>query len=580
MSSANIFTQIESGDPPEQIKRRPEHPVKRLGITGKSVPLETNKFYANLFLGNQNQPVWTHPYSVQWVKGGGRSKSWGLAIVHIERSQIALEPGKTPSRYYLNPTGIHSVILSAAELGKSTALTTDNLAMFSVNANLAPSATAKPLITYPLLQGLSFITGIYKGCRPLLQTTIFFRTLSGPAKIGTTHKYRLTTEDGKAWLIYITPSSGNMDVGTFKMVDNDTIEGPKDFRGIIQVAKNPDAARGEQVYDKSAGSYANSAVLSGSVNGSTGNYAIRWSKIGTKPLLMFALPHHVQSFDKNTSQYKTGIQLQTTTKGLATAIQTNKFGMVENQMPVDIGFEPWTPAKKSIRGVSSSAETAINDAAGSELGQDMNRQTNLDSMYFSGKGLAKFAFIIFVTSKMTKNTGMASAGLKKLKTAFAVFVNNKQVNPLVYDEDWRGVVSSGGYKDPNVDFGNTNYNDHHFHYGYFVYTAAVIACLDKSWLTAEGGKNKAWVQMLVQDYANSYPNDNYPLFRAFDWYHGHSWAKGLFESGDGKDQESSSEDTFAYYALKMWGMAIGDKNMEARGISVLVRPTSSLLNVK
>jgi glycosyl hydrolase family 81 len=31
------------------------------------------------------------------------------------------------------------------------------------------------------------------------------------------------------------------------------------------------------------------------------------------------------------------------------------------------------------------------------------------------------------------------------------------------------------------------------------------------------------------------------------------------------DLESSSEDTFASYAIKMWGKVTGDANMEARG---------------
>ncbi|MBE7180917.1 MAG: hypothetical protein INR71_06865, partial [Terriglobus roseus] len=52
-------------------------------------------------------------------------------------------------------------------------------------------------------------------------------------------------------------------------------------------------------------------------------------------------------------------------------------------------------------------------------------------------------------------------------------------------------------------------------------------------------------------------------------YHGHSWAKGLFESGDGKDQESTSEDAFASYALKMWGKVSRDDGMDARGSIML-----------
>src|SRR5699024_11485837 len=75
-----------------------------------------------------------------------------------------------------------------------------------------------------------------------------------------------------------------------------------------------------------------------------------------------------------------------------------------------------------------------------------------------------------------------------------------------------------------------------------------------------------WVNMLIRDAGNPASDDAlFPFSRAFDWYHGHSWAKGLFESFDGKDQESTSEDTMFAYALKMWGKTIGDKSMEARG---------------
>ena len=71
---------------------------------------------------------------------------------------------------------------------------------------------------------------------------------------------------------------------------------------------------------------------------------------------------------------------------------------------------------------------------------------------------------------------------------------------------------------------------------------------------------------------------HFPISRCFDWYHGHSWAKGLFESADGKDEESSSEDVFSAYAIKMWGRTTGDMNMEARGnlmLAILARSLRS-----
>jgi endo-1,3(4)-beta-glucanase len=64
----------------------------------------------------------------------------------------------------------------------------------------------------------------------------------------------------------------------------------------------------------------------------------------------------------------------------------------------------------------------------------------------------------------------------------------------------------------------------------------------------------------------------------FDWYHGHSWAHGLYETADGKDEESSSEDTMSAYALKLWGRTIGDANLEARGNLQLAITARSLQN--
>ena len=133
----------------------------------------------------------------------------------------------------------------------------------------------------------------------------------------------------------------------------------------------------------------------------------------------------------------------------------------------------------------------------------------------------------------------------------------------MHDTAWGGLVSSASYAtgDAGVDFGNTYYNDHHFHYGYFIYTAAVIGYLDPSWLA----DNRDYVNCLARDIANPSPDDTFfPVSRMFDWYHGHSWAHGLFEAPDGKDEESSSEDAMAAYALKMWGRTTGDANLEAR----------------
>jgi len=278
---------------------------------------------------------------------------------------------------------------------------------------------------------------------------------------------------------------------------------------------------------------------------------------------MFALPHHIASMDQSASASSTGLRLMTTTKGMAVGVLADRWTMVESNLPVGMSFAPFDSSGRSIASLSSAAISAINSIADSEINQDYNSQCCLDSMYFSGKGLAKLAMMIYVLNDLVGNKTLAQTGLAKLKTCMAVFVGNKQKNPLVYEQAWGGIVSTAGYSDAGADFGGTYYNDHHFHYGYFVYTAAVIAHLDPAWLTQ--GSNKAWVNMLVRDFANPVSDSLFPFSRSFDWFQGHSWAKGLFESADGKDQESTSEDAFASFGLKMWGLKSGDKNTEARG---------------
>jgi endoglucanase Acf2 len=56
-------------------------------------------------------------------------------------------------------------------------------------------------------------------------------------------------------------------------------------------------------------------------------------------LLMFALPHHAESFSPQTASAATSVQLQTTTKGLATAVVADSWTMVES-LPTTMGFVP------------------------------------------------------------------------------------------------------------------------------------------------------------------------------------------------------------------------------------------------
>jgi len=177
--ASNIFIPIATDAPPSAFGSRPDHPVPRLGISETS-PIGTNKFYANFFLGSQTSGTWTHPYSLAWSKGGGSTESWGMTIQQLEDGQKVFGPkaDANPVQYYINPIGIQPIILSAVELGNSTVITNTDLTAFSANVNLLASAGDQPTITFPLVQGMGFVTGIFNGGTPVLQSGVLFRSIT------------------------------------------------------------------------------------------------------------------------------------------------------------------------------------------------------------------------------------------------------------------------------------------------------------------------------------------------------------------------------------------------------------------
>ncbi|KAF2770562.1 endo-1,3-beta-glucanase [Teratosphaeria nubilosa] len=593
ISVGNIFQMIDIDAPPAQITPTGDHPVAPLGIHKQQDRLETNKFYANFFLGDQMAGTWTHPYSVSYGNGSGESSSWGLVISHTERDQFGTTPAEAgidagKIKNFASPVGLQPLVLSAAELGNGTKLTTDSLEAFSVNVNLAaPNGTN--VLTFPLLQGMGFVTGVYNDGTPLIQSGVGITSLvyCGPVDNYMTYKYRASVGasngSDSTWLIYVTPSEKSYKPNSFTLLDAKNVQGRSNFNGYIQIAKVPTDGgnRSELVYDAAAGVYPTSASISGSVSGQAGTYTLKWTKAGdtSRTLLMWALPHHVQSFSSATARGLKNLKLITTTKGYATAVSGDSWTLEEPNLPIDLGFAPWSPETGSVKSVSSATIELLNAVAYAELNEDIETQTNTSSIYYDGKALAKFATICYTANTIAKNSSLAISGLKKLQEVFALHVDNVMPIPIVYDDVWGGIVSVCSYKsgDTGCDFGNTYYNDHHFHYGYYVYAAAVIGYLNSSWLDA--GTNKAWVNTLVRDYANSITDDPYfPFARMFDWYHGHSWAHGISAAADGKDQESSSEDTMASYAIKQWGHVIKDVNMEARGNLMLAIHARSLQN--
>ena len=139
-------------------------------------------------------------------------------------------------------------------------------------------------------------------------------------------------------------------------------------------------------------------------------------------------------------------------------------------------------------------------------------------------------------------------------------------DPLVYDSDWGGLVVQSGITNPASAFGQGFYNDHHFHYGYWIYAAAAMAKDNPTWVSQWGDE----VMDLIRDIAEPSGSDPYfGYMRNKDWFVGHSWAAGLFEFGDARNQESSSEAVNAWYSVYLYGLAIGDDRIRDLGRMML-----------
>lgn len=587
---SDLFAPISTSAPPSVFTRRSTHPAPRLSIVDTG-PHETNKFYSNLYLSSQAAPVFTYPYSVWFSNGstqGGTQQPFGLSISHVDQNQRAFGPSQrvgttstTAVEFYLNPVWIRSLNLGAVEFNPASRAPTmelSSLGPMSVNVvfyvNKATSTTRR--MRTPLCLGMGFISAEYFGITPKIESSILFRTVAlVQAPASGVVKYKVTLEDGKIWVIYAHPDTTVSQVPfSLTVVTNGKLQAAGPFSGIIQIAKIGASANSnaESALNQATGGVCNGATVTAqTTGGSVANYQINYQRYkGSRPLLMFALPHHLNSFTSTTrAAQQNSYQLTSTAKGMMTAVVSDRWMLTENSLPVNVG---WMPVKSGSAPVfSAAALTQLASIARTEIAQDFNSQTNLDQFYFAGKALSKVANLCLTAHIILSDSQLTSTCLTKLKSAYAVFTSGNSINRLDYEQAWHGVITDAVYKtgDPAADFGAGYYNDHHFHYGYFVHTAAVIAFLDAraqggpgTWLAA----NRDWVNTLVRDFANPSPSDTwFPVSRSFDFWHGHSWAKGLFESLDGKDEESSSEDINAAYAIKMWGYASGQSVMQARG---------------
>ncbi len=231
-----------------------------------------------------------------------------------------------------------------------------------------------------------------------------------------------------------------------------------------------------------------------------------------------------------------------------------------SEFTTEMKFPGVLPALPKTAGMDSTKIDAL-------LQSDFAKPVNVNGdTYWAGKQLGKLATAIPIaeahglTARSQALRAPLRAAVESWFTATATNGQPKAKGLFAYDERVGTLI---GY--PASYGSDTELNDHHFHYGYFIKAAAEIARHDPGW----GGAQRygALVKLLVRDMVSPQRDDPmFPFLRCFDPYAGHSWASGHARFADGNNNESSSEAMNAWCGMILFAEATGDKELRDFGI--------------
>lgn len=184
-----------------------------------------------------------------------------------------------------------------------------------------------------------------------------------------------------------------------------------------------------------------------------------------------------------------------------------------------------------------------------------------DDTYWGGKGLTQMALCMTFAHEMGNDEVFKTCRdkLKAKMVDWLTYEPGESQDFFAYYPRWGGLV---GF---DTSYDSDTFNDHHFHYGYYVYAGALLCMFDDDFKSGYG----EMLKLVAKDYANWDRGDSrFPFMRTLDPWAGHSYAGGLGDgaNSNGNGQESSSESMQAWGGLYLLGVALGDEEMRNAGI--------------
>ncbi len=514
-------------------------PASLLGPISKPYP--TNSWHTNMWLNQGNMPIVTSPYIIE-------VRNTGVQMSYSPRTFQA-------SGGYTVFTENFAMLVSET-IAQRRVLDWDLLSVTLIWSNNQPTTYDPNTINYgtransmiaPLVQGSPYITTKWSGLTPVITTAHAILSINGGTGTSFTGtKFKFVLNNGQTWILYASNTI------TFTL-SGSTLTATSTYEGVLRAACMTDAS-----FESDLDQYKNSIPIASKVGwAASGNTAVIEFEYVTEddsdPLMM-TLPHHRDMMSGVTYVMP---EAYVTMKGKMSGLVGKTWKMNEQLTTIT-----W--------GAARSVPSQYTDAIRAALQSDQTLTQTASDTYASGKNLAAMARLILIADEIGETT-IASSIRDRLKTLLEKWFNSQTSDTFVYDRTWGGVTSSNSIKDSGQDYGIGNYNDVHFHLGYFVYAAAAVAKSDSAW----AAKWAPAVNDLIRGYANPVHDTNFPVTRMKDWFVGHSWASGLFEFGDIKNQESSSESINAYYGMYLWGLATNNANLRDLGRVMLAQEIRS-----
>lgn len=215
-----------------------------------------------------------------------------------------------------------------------------------------------------------------------------------------------------------------------------------------------------------------------------------------KPTIFSSLPHHAISSPEI---------LQANYESLYGRMIVNSGNEFISEQPLR---RP--PVNLSLTNLSKENSSALISQVKADIAQTTPLQKT--DTYFGGKELYRAANLLMLAQQLNLQDD-AKIIYGKLSPALDDWLDLKTDSTensryFYYDTTIKGLVGV------EPSFGSEEFNDHHFHYGYFIYAASIAAQYDKGFLM----KHKNTIDTLIADIASLHQSESLPRLRSFDTY--------------------------------------------------------------